>query len=532
MINLSAKAYFISYLLIIILLLSGCSGLTEKIASKKNLNWKGGTVTEVTPFPEETTGIIWTPITDSYSKKALTSGGRHIFKRPDLILADVSDLKSFTGSEFQAHIRLGLNNGTIKLKDIAQYPDLKLIRIKERQADIYHGNEGVIATLEITVPPALDKAVITALTPEFTINSLYHSITFNYKLIYPIVADREKVGNVPEPDNADGHRTEWGYIAPVVIRDDENSMYRMWYTKVNTRFDSSKEHTNLFDKYRYEYITEYTYSPLGSISWAATIEDKFSSGLSTSTSGTLGDKGGMVVFDAMKTTDYYYLWYIAKDSANYDFKGSFNHKDPIQGRTWKIYSAYLDDRLAAWKRHDMGSLLLTLSTGSSGFDSSSIHKGSILYEPESLSYKLWYTGSNGGSLDIGRATTFNGLTGGYKDKEREIYKGRERAFDSRDIADPFILKDGKLYKMWYSGYNGFNWRIGMAYSWDGLNFTYYDEENYQPLELSGDHNNPAINYRFPCVVEEESGNYLLFYSKQNSDGTWQIEVSRSERVIK
>lgn len=526
--KLLAKAYLLNYLFLIFVLV-GCAEMTETISSRKEYETVHGIDLSIKPFPQNTTGIIWNHIIDSYSKKALAPN-RKVFKQPVCIPAYVTPLDTITGLELQNRVRTGIIQGRIKVEEISEYSAERLIRIEERQTATYRGNSGVVATLEIAIPPMTSSTVIESKSKTFTIKKEYYNTTFDYKLSYPIVVDRETAGNVPDISVDDAHRTEWGYIAPVVLKDTQAGLYRMWYTKLNIRYNSSTDYTNLFENYMYEYITEYTTSPLGSISWSPNLNDNFSSGLTTSTTSTLEDKGGMVVFDAVKTPDYYYLWYIAKDSAKYDFSGSFNRKEPIQGRTWKLYSAFLDNSMPAWKRHDMGRLLLTLSTGSFGFDSSSIHKGSILYDQKSLSYKLWYTGSNGGSLDIGRATTFNGLTGGYKDKEREIFKGREGAFDSRDIADPFILKDGELYKMWYSGYNGFNWRIGMAYSWDGLNFTYYDEENYLPLKLSDEHKNPAVNYRFPCVVEDENGNYLLFYSKQNSNGTWQIEVSSSNKV--
>lgn len=532
---------------------TACNLQQEEINSSFINKVGDGVSGAVTPFPQNSTGVTWIPSSNNLAKKRLT-GQRLEFSPPTIMIDTTSDIRpDVRGQTVFQTIQIGLNNGTIRpesIKENYSYNQnqgryVRNIYVKQRRAanNDYHGNNDVEYDIVFTEDTSNDHYLLyktEVLSLPVTNNTLsydkvYSNKIFNYKITYPRVPDRTQSGDCPAPNNRVAHLTEWGYIAPVVIKDvDEggSTAYRMWYTKLNARFNNSRSYKNLYTNYTYEYIPKYSFSKEGQISWMEDDNSPLASGLAPLPNSKLNDKGGVVICDVIRTSDTYYLWYIAKDSDSYDFSGFIDKRTTIMGRTWKLFSAYLDDNMLEWRREDSSNLLMTLDTGAAGFDNFSIHKSSLLYDKNELTYKIWYTGYNSSSLNIGRATAINGLTGGYKDKDKAIYKGRLDSFDSREIADPFIMKDGNLYKMWYSGYDGQKWRIGLAYSWDGLNFTYYSDEHHDPLNLlPADHNNPFVNFRFPCVVKADNGNYMMWYSKQNQDGTWQIEMANSQAVV-
>lgn len=534
-------------------MITACNLQQEKINSSFLKEVDDGISGAVTPFPKDATGIAWIPSSSSLGEKRLT-GQRVVFSPPTKMIDTTSDIMpDIKGDRVFQIIQAGLTNGTIRAESIResysynhnQRRNVRNIYLRQKRAanDDYHGNSDVEYDIVFTEDTSHDNYLLyrynvlnlPVTNNKLNYNRLYQFKDFNYKITYPRVPDRTANGDCPEPENRIAHLTEWGYIAPVVIKDEDqagNTVYRMWYTKLNARYDNSRSYKNLYTNYTYEYIPKYSFSSGGQISWKEDDNLPLASGLEPLPDSKLNDKGGVVVCDVIRTSDTYYLWYIAKDSDSYSYSGTVDRKTTIMGRTWKLFSAYIDDTMLEWRREDSSNLLLTLDTGSAGFDSFSIHKSSLLYDEKELTYKIWYTGYNSSSLNIGRATAINGLTGGYKDKEKEIYTGRLDSFDSREIADPFILKEGDLYKMWYSGFDGQKWRIGLAYSWDGLNFTYYSDEHHEPLNLSpAEHANPFVNFRFPCVVKADNGDYIMWYSKQNQDGTWEIEMANSKAVV-
>lgn len=85
--------------------------------------------------------------------------------------------------------------------------------------------------------------------------------------------------------------------------------------------------------------------------------------------------------------------------------------------------------------------------------------------------------------------------------------------DDQDYSTsrPWVIKDGDLYKMWYSirsRSNKWEYRIGYAESIDGLNWTKKDDEvGIAPSETGWD----SQMICFPCVVDYRGDRYM-FYS--------------------
>ena len=81
---------------------------------------------------------------------------------------------------------------------------------------------------------------------------------------------------------------------------------------------------------------------------------------------------------------------------------------------------------------------------------------------------MWYTGCDLGyeSCGIGYATSFNG-TDWVKHPGNPVLSGTPGEWDEGIIAWPAVIKNGGMYEMWY--WSG--WKIGHAMSSDGILWT-------------------------------------------------------------
>jgi len=78
--------------------------------------------------------------------------------------------------------------------------------------------------------------------------------------------------------------------------------------------------------------------------------------------------------------------------------------------------------------------------------------------------------------------------------------------DEYAISRPCVLKDGQVYKMWYS-YRGESYRIGYAESLDGLSWQRHDDRAGIDLAASG-WDSEMIEY--PFVFDHDGSRYLLY----------------------
>jgi hypothetical protein len=90
------------------------------------------------------------------------------------------------------------------------------------------------------------------------------------------------------------------------------------------------------------------------------------------------------------------------------------------------------------------------------------------------------------------------------------------------IGRPCVLKDGDVYKMWYS-YRGdtFGYRIGYAESSDGLNWSRLDEEAGLERSQSGW---DSATTAYPTVFDHGGHRYMLYCGNDYSKGGFGLAV--------
>lgn len=162
-------------------------------------------------------------------------------------------------------------------------------------------------------------------------------------------------------------------------------------------------------------------------------------------------------------------------------------------------------------------------------------QGSFLLFEENI-YKMWYVGNDGTGWRIGYASSSDGKSEWQKSSTPIIEVGSPDEWDEIDTADPFVIHEGDLYKMWYSS-NSSRWadsspdkfRIRYAESADGINWT--RSEQWILKGNPGTWNSGGIS-RGLSVIKNDSL-YQMWFSGVNeaSMGTpqekWQIGYATS-----
>jgi hypothetical protein len=219
---------------------------------------------------------------------------------------------------------------------------------------------------------------------------------------------------------------------------------------------------------------------------------------------------------------------------------------------WRGYYATSSDGLT-WTKNDNTLPANSDTTGTNGripFGSTAGRGDVGNAEPTSvikdgLTYKMWYTGTDaGGVWRIFYATSPDGLTWTKLDNtilaasdttgtNGRIPLGTAGKGDSGGTHNPYVIKDGSTYKMWYAGLNG-TWKIYYATSTDGLTWTKYDNT------LPADSNSVGTNGRIPIgtagsgdvggilgpSIIKDGSTYKMWYSGSNGSN-WRIFYATS-----
>ncbi len=146
----------------------------------------------------------------------------------------------------------------------------------------------------------------------------------------------------------------------------------------------------------------------------------------------------------------FHMWYAATASTSGDI---------IQGG----YATSPDG--SAWTKYEGNPVLDVGPPGS--WDDDQVRPATVILDDET--YKMWYSGF-GGSSGIGYAESPDGIDW---TKHPEPVLGRlshPGGWDKFPI-DPSVVFDGFLYHMWYAGHTTGDWKIGYAFSTDGINWT-------------------------------------------------------------
>jgi predicted GH43/DUF377 family glycosyl hydrolase len=145
-------------------------------------------------------------------------------------------------------------------------------------------------------------------------------------------------------------------------------------------------------------------------------------------------------------------------------------------------------------------------------------------------YKMWYSGSNGIDVKIGYATSADGISWTKSGSNPIISNGVGGSWDSISVRRPIVLKEGATYKMWYNGTQdentGFN--IGYATSSDGISWTKYGSA---PVFSRG--TNPDWDYSnvWSASIIKRGTEYEMYYAGNSNNNHHKIGYAYSNDGI-
>ena len=98
-----------------------------------------------------------------------------------------------------------------------------------------------------------------------------------------------------------------------------------------------------------------------------------------------------------------------------------------------------------------------------GFDA--IHQNTPMVLKIGSTYHMWYGGYDGMHWSLGEAISSDGMT--WEKKGVILDRGEPGEFDSHSVLSPYVMYRDYIYYLWYGGFDGCNWRIGFAKSYNG-----------------------------------------------------------------
>lgn len=127
-------------------------------------------------------------------------------------------------------------------------------------------------------------------------------------------------------------------------------------------------------------------------------------------------------------------------------------------------------------------------------------------------YRMWYDGYNPTAPEsgwaVGLAESANGIAWTKHPANPILQPAGGTAWDSNGRLQVAVLKDGLTYKMWFSGTDGGLWQVGYATSPDGVAWTLYAGNPVLRVGPSGSWDGMEANA--PAVIKD-SGLFKMWY---------------------
>ncbi|HKD33835.1 MAG TPA: hypothetical protein VKB73_10230 [Gaiellaceae bacterium] len=177
------------------------------------------------------------------------------------------------------------------------------------------------------------------------------------------------------------------------------------------------------------------------------------------TSATVLDNDGVDDPALAKVGSTYYMWYAGTAES---------------GGASALFLATSSNG-TAWARANGGNPILQGTQGA--FDDDGAYGADVVYDPANpqAPFQMWYSGRAGVFGGIGYATSLDGVTWTkYPSNSAPapvVTHGPPGSADSFAAADPTVLHDGSVWKMWYTGDDSSKKRIAYATSSDGVNWS-------------------------------------------------------------
>ena len=156
----------------------------------------------------------------------------------------------------------------------------------------------------------------------------------------------------------------------------------------------------------------------------------------------------------IKEGDTYKMWYMGFSEPD-DLGGSIGYATSTDGISWTKY-----EENPVLEAGDQGA-----------WDVGGVRQPTVIKDGDT--YEMWYGGVMEGGDDsyaVGYATSTDGINW-TKDSSNPVFESLATGWDNESVEDPSVIKDDGTYRMWYFGIGAFAEGFGYATSTDGINWT-------------------------------------------------------------
>jgi len=235
---------------------------------------------------------------------------------------------------------------------------------------------------------------------------------------------------VIKPDSTAGwdNKKEMEVAHPSVLYTDGKG-YEMWYAVISYKWQEGS------DRFRLRYA-------ISSDGNAWNIYPEY---VLKGTDGSW-DSGGMSRgISVIHTGEGYKMWYTGVDNLN----------------NWGIGYATSTDGLH-WNKYPNNENPTPVITPTKWWEKNWLSYPNVFYDGQT--YHMWYTATKENTADsVIYAFSSDGIHWEKPENQNPVLTlGPSGSFDGVFIVSPFVLKQGNIYKMWYSGAGPQGWKIGYA----------------------------------------------------------------------
>jgi predicted GH43/DUF377 family glycosyl hydrolase len=192
----------------------------------------------------------------------------------------------------------------------------------------------------------------------------------------------------------------------------------------------------------------------------------------------------------------YKMWYSGHDGSTL----RIGYATSPDGITWTKYS---------------GNPVLNIG-GVGAWDDAHVAYPSVLKDSDGT-YKMWYSGHDGASWRIGYATSTDGVNWTKYSSNPVLNLGASGTWDDAHVLTGKVIKENGVYKMWYAGHDGSRWRIGYATSTDGVNWTKYSSNPVLNLGAGGTWDDAHVY--ISMVMRDSDDIYKMWYTGHDGSNT-------------
>jgi hypothetical protein len=147
---------------------------------------------------------------------------------------------------------------------------------------------------------------------------------------------------------------------------------------------------------------------------------------------------------------------------------------------------------------------------------------------DSTQFIMYYTGFpviSPVGAQVGRAISPDGIIWTRELGNPVLKVGLEGEWDGATVTSGPIIFDGSEYKMWFGGYDGIQYRNGLATSPDGIVWTKYEENPVFVPGESGQWDDSGV--ALTSVIIDESVYKTWYIGRENATGIWRVGYATS-----